>query len=94
MFWYRLRYALSSQSRLLPTFSLCWTEARQLAPYFSTKPPDAPVKKDNAYGYGLPAMGTMLGQVSQVSAPSGDMTSAMNMLVMMTTMFNMLQGVV
>ncbi|TSA55475.1 MAG: peptidase S8 [Dehalococcoidia bacterium] len=71
-----------------------WTEARQLAPYFSTKPQDAPVKKDNAYGYGLPAMGTMLGQVSQVSVPAGDMTGAMNMLMMMTTMFGMLQGVV
>src|SRR4030067_3156694 len=61
-----------------------WTEARQLAPYFSTKPQDAPVKKDNAYGFGLPAMGTMLGQVSSVSAPAGDMTSAMNLLMMMT----------
>ena len=71
-----------------------WTEARQLALYFSTKPQDAPVKKDNAYGFGLPAMGTMLGQVSQVSVPAGDMTEAMNMLVMMTTMFGMMQGVV
>ena len=71
-----------------------WTEARQLAPYFSTKPQDAPVKKDNAYGFGLPAMGTMLGQVSQVSVPAGDMTETMNMLMMMTTMFGMMQGVV
>ena len=71
-----------------------WTEARQLALYFSTKPQDAPVKKDNAYGFGLPAMGTMLGQVSQVSVPAGDMTGAMNMLMMMTTMFGMMQGVV
>jgi len=71
-----------------------WTEARQLALYFSTKPQDAPVKKDNAYGFGLPAMGTMLGQVSQVSVPAGDMNEAMNMLMMMTTMFGMMQGVV
>ncbi|MFC1906826.1 S8 family serine peptidase [Chloroflexota bacterium] len=71
-----------------------WTEARQLAPYFSTKPQDAPVKKDNAYGFGLPAMGTMLGQVSQASVPAGDMTETMNMLMMMTTMFGMMQGVV
>jgi len=71
-----------------------WTEARQLALYFSTKPQDAPVKKDNAYGYGLPAMGTMLGQVSQVSAPADGMTESMNMLMMMTTMFGMMQGVV
>lgn len=69
-----------------------WTEARQFAPYFSTKPVDAPVKKDNAYGYGLPAMGTMLGQVAQTSVPADDMTSAMNMLMMMTMMAGMTGG--
>jgi len=70
-----------------------WTQARQFAPYFSTKPQEAPVKKDNAYGFGLPAMGTMLGQVAQAQAPADDMTGAMNMLMMMTTMFGMMQGV-
>ncbi|MBN2239947.1 MAG: S8 family serine peptidase, partial [Dehalococcoidales bacterium] len=70
-----------------------WTEAREFAPYFSTKPEGVPVKKDNAYGYGIPAMGTMLGQMTDVATSSGDMTETMNMLVMMTTMFNMLQGV-
>ncbi|MBN2240031.1 MAG: S8 family serine peptidase [Dehalococcoidales bacterium] len=70
-----------------------WTEAKEFAPYFSTKPEGVPVKKDNAYGYGIPAMGTMLGQMTDVSTSSGDMTETMNMLVMMTTMFNMLQGV-
>ena len=74
-------------------WSFRWTEARQFAPYFSTKPADAPVKKDNAYGFGLPAMGTMLGQVSQVSAPADDMTSAMNMLMMMTMMTGMTGGI-
>jgi len=69
-----------------------WTEARQFAPYFSTKPVDAPIKKDNAYGFGLPAMGTMLGQVAQISAPADDMTSAMNMLMMMTMMTGMTGG--
>jgi len=70
-----------------------WTQAREYALYFSTKPQDAPVKKDNAYGYGLPAMGTMLGQVAETTAPADDMASAMNMLVMMTTMMGMMQGV-
>ncbi|MDD4985837.1 MAG: S8 family serine peptidase [Dehalococcoidales bacterium] len=69
-----------------------WTEARQFAPYFSTKPADAPVKKDNAYGFGLPAMGTMLGQVAQTSAPADDMTSAMNVLMMMTMMTGIAGG--
>jgi serine protease AprX len=71
-----------------------WTDAKEFAPYFSTKPQSAPVNKDNAYGYGLPAMGTMLAQVSDVSVSADGMTEAMNMLVMMTTMFGMLQGVV
>jgi len=70
-----------------------WTQARQFAPYFSTKPQGTPVKKDNAYGYGLPAMGTMLGQVAEVPAPVDDMSGAMNMMVMMTTMMSMMQGV-
>ena len=74
-------------------WSFRWTEARQFAPYFSAKPTDAPVKMDNAYGFGLPAMGTMLGQMGQVSAPTSDMTSAMNLLVMMTMMAGMTGGV-
>ena len=71
-----------------------WSQAREFAPYFYTKPATAPVNKDNAYGYGLPAMGTMLGQVAETAAPGGDVTEAMNMLVMMTTMMSMMQGVI
>ena len=71
-----------------------WKEARQFAPYFSTKPQSAPVNKDNTYGFGLPAMGTMLGQVAQVSAPPQDTTGAMSTLMMMTTFFGMIKGVV
>jgi len=70
-----------------------WAEARQFAPYFSTKPVNAPVKKDNSYGFGLPAMGTMLGQVAQTSAPADDMTSAMNVLMMMTMMAGITGGI-
>jgi len=64
-----------------------WTEARQFAPYFSTKPADAPVKKDNAYGFGLPAMGTMLGQVATpVSGPEQQMTEMFPILMMLSMM--------
>ncbi len=69
-----------------------WKDARQFAPYFSTKPPDAPLAKDNAYGYGLPAMGTMLGQVSQAGAPAGDVSGFAPMM-MATAMLGMLRGV-
>jgi serine protease AprX len=68
-----------------------WKEARQYALYFSTKPSDAPLNKDNAYGYGLPAMGTMLGEVAQVSSSS---VQGMEMLpiFMMMAMMSALTG--
>ena len=66
-----------------------WTQARELAQYFSAKPQDAPVNKDNAYGYGLPAMGTMLGQVAQVNTPSQGTTEMFPMIMMMAMMASM-----
>ena len=66
-----------------------WTQARELAQYFSAKPQDAPVNKDNAYGYGLPAMGTMLGQVAQVNAPSQGTTEMFPMMMIMAMMASM-----
>jgi len=70
-----------------------WTEARQYAPYYSTKPADAPVKKDNAYGFGLPAMGTMLGQVAQVESPVQGAMDTFPMLMMLGMMGVMIKGV-
>ncbi len=70
-----------------------WQEARQYAPYFSTKPADAPLNKDNAYGYGLPAMGTMLGQVAQVSTPSQGGLEAFPMIMMMAILSGMMGGI-
>jgi len=35
----------------------------------------------------------MLGQVSQTSEPTDDMTGTMNMLMMMTAVLNLMQGV-
>jgi len=70
-----------------------WTEARQFAPYFSTKPADAPVKKDNTYGYGLPAMGSMIGGMTQVTTPANDISGMMNMFMMMTMMAGMAGGI-
>jgi len=59
-----------------------WAAAKQYAPYYSTKPQEAPLNKDNAYGYGLPAMGSMLGQVAQVNtAPAGSEMFPMMMLM-------------
>ena len=70
-----------------------WTQAREVAPYFSTKPLDAAVKKDNTYGYGLPAMGTMLGQVAQVTTPTQGAMDMFPMIMMMAMMAGMVGGV-
>ncbi len=67
-----------------------WKEARQFAPYFSTKPQSAPVNKDNTYGFGLPAMGTMLGQVAQTNAPSQQGMETFPMVMMLAMMSSML----
>jgi serine protease AprX len=68
-----------------------WTAAKQYAPYFSTKPAEAPVNKDNAYGYGLPAMGSMLGQVAQVNnTPAG--TEMFPMMMLMGLMAGLMGG--
>ena len=66
-----------------------WTSAREVAPYFCTKPLDAAVNKDNSYGFGLPAMGTMLGQMSGVTAPTQEVTDMFPMIMMMAMMAGM-----
>jgi len=66
-----------------------WTAARQVAPYFCTKPQDAAVNKDNTYGFGLPAMGSMLGQVTQISTPTQQSMQMFPMLMMMGLMAGM-----
>ncbi len=68
-----------------------WIQARELAAYFTTKPSDAPLNKDNAYGYGLPAMGAMLEQMSQTGTSSGGM-EMFPMLMMMALMAGMAGG--
>ncbi|MBI4186268.1 MAG: S8 family serine peptidase [Chloroflexi bacterium] len=69
-----------------------WTQAREFALYFSTKPTEAPVNKDNAYGYGLPAMGTMLGQMTQVSTPAQGGIEMFPMIMLMSMMARMVGG--
>ena len=69
-----------------------WAAARQYALYFSTKPQDAPVNKDNAYGYGLPAMGSMLGQVSQVETPSSGSNDMYSVMMLMTMLSGFMGG--
>ena len=46
------------------------------------------MNKDNNYGFGLPAMGSMLGQMTQVNTPPPGTQGAMEMfpLIMMMAM--------
>ena len=70
-----------------------WVQARQVAPYFCTKPQDAAINKDNNYGFGLPAMGTMLGQMAPVTTPTQQMMEPFPVLMMMSMMASMMGGV-
>ncbi len=70
-----------------------WVQARQVATYFCTKPQDAAVNKDNSYGFGLPAMGTMLGQLTAAKTPTQQMMETFPMFMMMTMMTAMMGGV-
>jgi serine protease AprX len=49
------------------------------------------VNKDNAYGYGLPAMGSMLGQVAQVNTSQGG-TEMFPIIMMMSLMAGLMGG--
>jgi len=67
-----------------------WIEARELAPYYCMKPDDVPAVKDNAYGYGLPAMGTMVGRLAGGPAGITDIMTPMMLMVMMMGMMKMM----
>ncbi len=70
-----------------------WTQARQVAQYFCTKSQDAPVNKDNSYGYGLPAMGSMLGQMTQVNTPLQETMQVFSPMIGMALMAGMIGAV-
>jgi len=69
-----------------------WRQAREVAQYFSTKPADAAINKDNTYGYGLPAIGTMVGQIAQTATPSQGGMEMFPMIMMLTMMAGLAGG--
>jgi serine protease AprX len=73
-------------------WSFRWVSARQVAPYFCTKPQDAAINKDNTYGFGLPAMGSMLGQMTTTVTPTQQMMEGFPMLAMLGMMAAMVGG--
>jgi serine protease AprX len=71
-----------------------WKPFLEFAPYYCTKPEDAPVKKGNTYGYGLPAMPTMIGQMAGVTTPMEQTMEAFPIVMMMGMMGVVLGGMV
>jgi len=69
-----------------------WTEARILAPYYCLKPEDAPAKKGNTYGYGLPAVGTMVGRLA-AAEPAVDIGAIMIPMMMIMMMVGIMKVV-
>jgi len=67
-----------------------WTEARELAPYYCLRPEDAPVGKGNTYGYGLPAVGTMVGRLA-AARPVLDIENMMAPIIMMIMMIGVMR---
>jgi len=69
-----------------------WTEAREFAPYYCLKPEDAPVGKGNTYGYGLPAVGTMVGRLA-AARPAFDVEAILGPMIMMVMMIGIMKAV-
>jgi len=66
-------------------WSFRWSRAKEFAPFFSIKPPHAPAMKGNTYGYGMPAMGTMVRMIDR-PAPAVDATMMFPLIMMMGMM--------
>jgi serine protease AprX len=72
-----------------------WVSAREFAPYFCLKPQAAPVNKDNSYGFGLPAMGTMIGSLTGiVTSGTTEMANGMLGIGLLGMVMNMFRGMV
>jgi serine protease AprX len=76
-------------------WSFRWVSARDFAPYFCLKPQQAPLKKDNDYGFGLPAMGTMIGSLAGINTSGAtEMTSGLLSIGVLGMMMSMLHGII
>jgi len=72
-----------------------WVSVREFAPYFCLKPQAAPLKKDNTYGFGLPAMGTMIGSLTGIgTSGTTEMTNGMLSIGLLGMVMNMFRGMI
>ncbi len=65
----------------------------QYAAVYCIKPEDAPIDKDNTYGYGIPAVGNMVKQVMRPSGPTTAITDMMPAMILMMMMPMMMGGI-
>ena len=70
-----------------------WAAIKEFAPYFCAKPADTPVKKDNAYGYGLPAVSVLVGQIAPAKTPIEETMDMFPIALMMGMMGQMMGGI-
>jgi len=65
----------------------------QYAAAYCIKPEDTPLDKDNTYGYGLPAVGSMVKQVMRPTAPTTAISEMMPIMMLMIMMPAMMGGI-
>lgn len=64
----------------------------QYAAAYCVKPPDAPIQKDNSYGYGVPALGNMVNQLMRPVSPVSSIVQMMPIIMMMGIMPGIMGG--
>ncbi len=77
---------------IAPLFVFRWGQLFPYAPYFCLKPSDAATIKDNTYGYGTPAGGVMMQQMTTPSGGAGDITQMMPAIMMMAMLSGIMPG--
>ena len=70
-----------------------WKELEAFAPYFCYKGEDAPVRKDNAWGYGLPAMSLMLRETARAPSPAQQAMQAATSMIGLSMLSLMMMGI-
>lgn len=74
-----------------PGYDITWRDIQALAPLFCVKAEDAPIRKDNDWGYGFPVFGRIASNVMG-AAPAGiDIISLMPVMIMIPLMGMMMK---
>jgi serine protease AprX len=74
-----------------PGWSITWADILGLGPLWGVKPAEAPVRKDNSYGYGLLSLGPLVGRLVAPAQTAGGLLGTvlpifgLAMVGMMTT---------